>query len=68
MIYRAVLQDFDGVAYTATLQVVGSRQTYLGGVPVSRGIPTAQMVAGRECAVLFYDENNPADGLVLGVH
>lgn len=67
-IVRAVLQSFNAGAYTATVQVVGSRQTYLASVPVSRGIPSAQMVAGRECAVLFYDEQNPADGLILGVY
>jgi hypothetical protein len=67
MIFRAILQNFDSSAYTATVQMVGSRQTYLAGVPVSRGIPAAQMAPGRECAVLFYDVNNPADGLVLGV-
>ena len=67
-IVRAVLQSFDAVAYTATVQVVGSRQTYLASVPVSRGIPSGQMAAGRHCAVLFYDEQNPADGLILWVY
>ncbi len=66
-IRRAVLQSFDAGSYCATLQMVGSRQSYLAGVPVSRGIPAEEMLPARECAVLFYDEQNPADGLVLAV-
>ncbi|MCL4535916.1 MAG: hypothetical protein M1370_12250 [Bacteroidetes bacterium] len=67
-IMRAILHSFNAGTYTATVQVVCSRQTYLASVPVSRAIPSGQMIAGRECAVLFYDQQNPADGLILGVH
>lgn len=66
-VLRGTVKSFDGVAYTATVQVTGSVPTFLGNVKVSRAIPTAEMVVGRGCAVLFFDPANPAEAVVLGV-
>jgi len=65
---RGTLKSFNATTYKATVQITGSRQTYLADVPVSRGIPAAEMVAGRTCAVLFYDAQTPGDGMVVGVY
>ena len=68
MIKKGVIRAFDGVAYTATVQIAGSLSVWLEGVPVSRGIPSAEMVVGRNCAVVFLDESNPQDAVVTAVY
>jgi hypothetical protein len=67
MIYSGVLKAFDGATYTATVQLTGSLGQWLRGVPVSRGIASAEMTAGRKAAVLLFDVTNPADAVVLAV-
>ena len=68
MIRKATLKAFDSGSYKATVQLDGSLTTYLTGVPVSRAIPTAEMVAGRTVAVLFFSPDNPDDAMVTGVY
>ena len=65
---KAVLKDFDSVSYLATVQIAGSLSVWLQGVPVARNIPAAEMVTGRNCAVLFFDSSNPKDGVVIAVY
>lgn len=67
-IRKAEVKAFDANSYTATVQVAGSLSVWLEGVPVARNIPAAEMVAGRTCAVLFFDPSNPKDGVVLAVY
>jgi hypothetical protein len=63
-----VVKDFDSGAYTATVQVAGSLAVWLSGLPVARNIAQAEMVAGRQCVLLFFDEGNPADGVLVAVY
>ena len=65
---RAVLRAFDATTYTATIQVVGSRSAFLDGVPVSRGLPAAELVPGRDCVLLLFEATDPSDAMLLGVH
>ncbi len=65
---RATLKSFNAAAYTATVQEAGSLSVFLTGVPVSRAIPAAEMVAGRACALLLFDEANPQDAVVCAVY
>jgi hypothetical protein len=65
---RGEVKDFDSGAYTATVQVAGSLAVWLSDVPVARNIPAAEMVAGRRCAVQFFDEPNPQDAVVIAVY
>ncbi len=68
MAYRSgVLKIFDSGAYTATVQMSGSLSAWLTDVPVSRGIASGEMTAGRRVAVLFFDDANPKDSVVLAV-
>ena len=67
-ILKATVRSFDSTAYTATVQVAGSIATWLGGVPVARNIPAAEIAEGRHCAVLFFDAANPSDAVVLAVY
>lgn len=64
---RGEVKSFDSGAYTASVQVAGSLGVWLNDVPVARNIATGEMVAGRACAVLFFDEQNPQDGVVIAV-
>lgn len=68
MIERGVLLAFDGVTYTATVRYAGSISTVVVGVPVSRGIASGELVAGRRVAVALFDVGQPVDALVVGVH
>ena len=65
---RGVVKAFDSGAYTATVQVAGSLAVWLTNVPVARNIAAAEMVAGRSCAVLFFDEPNPKDSVLIAVY
>ncbi len=65
---RGVLKAFNSGAYTATVQVAGSLAVWLTDVPVARNIASAEMVAGRSCAMIFFDEPNPEDAVVIAVY
>ena len=67
MLRRGVLKSFNATAYTATVQVAGSLSVWLEDIPVSRGIPSGEMVTGRTVALLFFDDANPQDAVVVGV-
>lgn len=65
---RGILKAFNSGAYKATVQVAGSLSVWLENVPVSRGIASGEMVAGRSVALLFFDPANPEDAVVVGVY
>ena len=67
MIKKGILKAFDSGTYLATVQIAGSLSVWLESIPTSRAIPTAEMTAGRSVAVLFLDEGNPSDCVVLAV-
>ena len=67
MVVKGTLKAFDSAAYKATVQVDGSIGHFLTGVPVSRAIPSAEMVAGRTVAVVFFAPDNPDDAIITGV-
>ena len=65
---KAILKSFNSGDYTATIQLSGSYKAYLEGVAVSRGMPAAQMALGRKLAVIFFDEHNPREAVVIAVY
>ncbi len=65
---KGVIKGFDSGTYKATVQVAGSLSVWLEGVPVARNIASAEMVAGRQCALIFFDETNPQDAVVVAVY
>ena len=65
---KAVLKSFNSGSYTATIQLAGSYKVYLEDVTVARNLPTAEMVAGRKVAVIFFDEHNPKEAVVVAVY
>jgi hypothetical protein len=68
MVSKGVLVNFDSGSYTATIQLNGSWQAHLEGITVARNIAAAAMVAGRQVAVVFFDEHNPREGVVVAVY
>ena len=67
MIKKAILKSFDSGTYLATVQIIGSLSVWLENIPTSRAIASADMVAGRNIAVLFNDSGNPSDCVVIAV-
>ena len=65
---KAVLKSFDSGNYTATIQLVGSYKAYLEEVAVARNLPAAEMALGRKVAVIFFDEHNPKEAVVVAVY
>ncbi len=65
---QGTLKSFDSGSYTATVQVAGSLAVWLAGVPVNRGIPQGEMVTGRRCALLFFDDANPGDAVLVAIY
>ena len=65
---KAVLKSFNSGNYTATIQLAGSYKTYLEGVAVARNLPAAEMALGRKVAVIFFDEHNPKEAVVVAVY
>jgi hypothetical protein len=66
-IKHGTLRAFDSGTYKATVEVAGSIAVWLAGVPVARNIASAELTAGRNVAVVFFDASNPNDGVVYAV-
>jgi hypothetical protein len=65
---KAELKSFNSSAYTATIRIAGGYKVYLEDVTVARNLPSAEMVAGRQVAVVFFEENSPKDAVVVAVY
>jgi hypothetical protein len=65
---KGVLKSFNSGNYKATVQVTGSYKVYLEDVAVARNLPSAEMTAGRKVAVIFFDEHNPKEAVVIAVY
>lgn len=66
--HAGILKAFNSGTYLATVQLTGSLTLWLSSVPTSRGIASAEMIAGRKVAVLLFDPTNPADAVVAAVY
>ena len=65
---KGVIKGFDSETYKAAVQVAGSLSVWLEGISVARNIPSAEVVEGRNCALIFFDETNPQDAVVAAVY
>jgi hypothetical protein len=65
---KGVLKSFSSGDYTATVQLAGSYKAYLDDVAVARNLPAIEMTLGRKVAVIFFDENNAKDAVVIAVY
>jgi hypothetical protein len=62
-----IIKSFSGGTYRAVVQMTGSDAAWLHDVPVARNIASGEMMAGRRCAVIFLDDRNPDDAVVVAV-
>ncbi len=65
---KGVLKSFNSGVYTATVQLASSYKVYLEDVAVARNLPAAEMVSGRKIAVVFFDEHNVKEAVVIAVY
>ncbi len=68
VIKRGIIQAFNQTNWTATVQVLPSQGNYLTGVQVAKHLLAAEIAVGDECAILFFNELNPADAVVIAVY
>lgn len=69
IIKRALLTSFDPVSYTASVLLLEATSTSLTSVPVAFHMDgTSTLSNGSLCTVLFFDEHNAADAVVLAVY
>ncbi len=64
---RATIRSYNPATHRASVQPADSLPTFLTALPVATDIPAAEVVAGRECAVLMFDDN-PDNAVVVTVH
>ena len=65
---KGVLKSFNSGDYTATVQLAGSYKVYLEGITVARNLPAVEMALGRKVGVVFFDEHNPKEAVVVAVY
>jgi hypothetical protein len=65
---KAELRNFNTGNYTATVRLASSYKVYLEDIAVARNLPSAEMITGRKVAVVFFDEHNPKEAVVVAVY
>ncbi len=65
IIKRGIIQAFSASTYTVSVLLFEATSTFLIGVPVSNAIDGTSALAGALCAVIFFDEQNPQDAVVI---
>ena len=66
-IKKATIKSYNAAAHEADVQIVGSHPTILSALRLATNIPPADVVAGRQCTVLFLDPANQDDAVVLTI-
>ena len=65
---KAELKSFNSGNYTATVRLAGGYKVFLEDVAVARNLPAAEMVTGRKLAVLFFEEHDAREAVVVAVY
>lgn len=65
---KGILKSFDSGDYTATVQLAGSHKVYLEDIAVARNLPAVEMALGRKVTVVFFDEHNAKEAVVIAVY
>lgn len=67
-IRRGILQSFDSSSYTATVLIIEATNYVLSSVPIATSVDGTSAIAGASCAVLFFDESNHSDAVIIAVY
>ncbi len=65
---KGFLKAFESSSHTATVQLASSYKVYLDDIAVARNLPATEMIAGRKVVVVFFDENNPKEAVIVAVY
>jgi len=65
LIKRGIIQSFSASTYTASVLLFEATSHFLTGIPVSNTLDVTSGLTGALCAVLFFDEQNPQDAVVI---
>ncbi len=65
IIRRGIIQAFSPATYTAAVLLFEATSSFLQGVPIANHIDGTSGLVGALCAVLFFDEHNPQDAVVI---
>lgn len=66
-IRKATVKSYSAATHKATVQVAGSLGVWLDAIRVATDIPAADVVAGRQCTVLFLDPANQDDAVIITI-
>jgi hypothetical protein len=67
-IRKAELKSFNSGNYTATVRIAGGYEVFLEDITVARNLASAEMVTGRNVAVIFFDDNSPREAVIVAVY
>jgi hypothetical protein len=67
-IKKAIIKTYDSGSHEAAIQIAGSLAVWLEAVAVATDIPAGEVIAGRECSVLFFTDDNPDDAVIFTIH
>ena len=67
LIKKATIKSYSAATHKATVQIAGSLGVWLDAIRVATDIPAADVIAGRQCTVLFLDPANQDDAVVLTI-
>ncbi|HCI79001.1 MAG TPA: hypothetical protein DHW02_04860 [Ktedonobacter sp.] len=65
VIKRGILQSFDPTTYTASVLFFEATSFALTGIAMANHIDGTSAIIGALCAVLFFDEHNPQDAVII---
>ncbi|HEY0756886.1 MAG TPA: hypothetical protein VGD98_23235 [Ktedonobacteraceae bacterium] len=67
-IRRGILQSFDNNSYTGTVLIIEATNYVLSTVPVATTLDGTSALEGAACVVLFFDESNHSDAVIIAVY
>ena len=69
VIKRAILTAFNSASYTASVLILEATSCELTNVPIAFHVDgTSTLINGSLCAVLFFDESNYSDAVILAIY
>jgi len=68
IIKRGILISFNPATYTANILILEATSAFLQGIPVACHLDGTSAQVNSLCAVLFFDEQNYTDAVVLAVY
>jgi hypothetical protein len=67
-IKRGLLISFDNSTYTASVLIMEATSAFLSGVPIAAHMDGTSAISNAQCAVLFFDEQNSNDAVIIAIY